>query len=762
MSIAHGMISRLMCRLSSLSRTQEQEFPPIMASQFFEIVVLGDFRDPHFQTIAASRINAVVAAGYRAGLLQLATDHGSLPARLHPDIRQLIDDERLSMLDPDQPYKAKLVVVSDPLCLTYKPKRRLHIDTPLSIVLVSHGPTAATGQELYNWKRIYQNANDVLAGELIWAPASPIVREQLAYLNPKPRLSNVDWHICVDAEPWHSERTGFQASRPVIGRSGPPSEEAWPVDANHIISLYPDDPQILVRILDGGSILKDHVTNFPRNWDLLSSTEVSEHEFLNSIDFYVYGHHPQANSPVDPYLLRAMASGALAILPPSYEPIFGDGAVYSEAEDVSSTIWRLFNDHARFLSASQGGVRRISDDFSFRHLRTRIANLIGAPRYPSDTQSEGHVSKITPPALDRRRIMFVTINGVGMGHLTRMLAIAKRCQASIEPVFVTMSQALKVLREQGYLAEFIPSRQYLDCDINHWNRYLHDELNEMIAFYDPAVIVFDGNVPYQGLIDSIKSNPDPWFIWSRRGMWRADNESIISREDYFQLVLEPGDLAGSDDHGITTRYQDRTYHVRSIRLLDPIEMLSREDARRELGMSQEKTAILIQLGAGNNFDYRSIYKTALSHIQERHDAEIAVGEWLISDQPIDLPETVKRMPGYPFARYFNAFDIAISAVGYNSFHELLFAGIPTIFVPNEAMKQDSQIARALYADRHGLALCVRTNEIYRLTSTIDKLFDKQERESIKARLARLDPTNGAAEAAALINEMAYSRRADRP
>ena len=43
-----------------------------------------------------------------------------------------------------------------------------------------------------------------------------------------------------------------------------------------------------------------------------------------------------------------------------------------------------------------------------------------------------------------------------------------------------------------------------------------------IAFYDPRVVVFDGNVPYQGLIEARASHPNRPFVWLRRGMWRAD------------------------------------------------------------------------------------------------------------------------------------------------------------------------------------------------------------------------------------------------
>ena len=63
----------------------------------------------------------------------------------------------------------------------------------------------------------------------------------------------------------------------------------------------------------------------------------------------------------------------------------------------------------------------------------------------------------------------MTSNGVGIGHLTRMLAVARRCPQPLEPVFLTLSQAIRIVREQGFLVEYLPYHGLLDCDIQHWN-----------------------------------------------------------------------------------------------------------------------------------------------------------------------------------------------------------------------------------------------------------------------------------------------------
>jgi hypothetical protein len=314
----------------------------------------------------------------------------------------------------------------------------------------------------------------------------------------------------------------------------------------------------------------------------------------------------------------------------------------------------------------------------------------------------------------------------------------------------------------GYLAEYLPDHRYLDCDVYRWNKYLCQELDELISFYDPAVVVFDCNCPYQGLIDAIGHNPSVWFLWCRRGMWRRGvGAEFIERERFFDAVLEPRDLAGAFDAGLTAQSRERARIVDPVVLLGRDEILPGEVARRELGLDLERPVVLIQLGSGNNYDYESVRRLVLRHLAGRADVQVVFAEWLMSNQSLDVPPEVLRLRRFPLARWFGAFDAAVSAVGYNSFHELIFAGVPTVFVPNENPQQDDQLARASYADRHGLGICLRAQEIYRLKAALDRLLDPDEQAAIRARCAALGTTNGAEDAAHMVAEYASIRRVER-
>ena len=169
----------------------------------------------------------------------------------------------------------------------------------------------------------------------------------------------------------------------------------------------------------------------------------------------------------------------------------------------------------------------------------------------------------------------------------------------------------------------------------------------------------------------------------------------------------------------------------------------------------------MQLGSGNNYDFGEIEAIAMERLRAPPEVQIVVAEWLIADSVPELAEGVSRLSHFPNARYLNAFDFAISAAGYNSFHELIAAGVPTVFVPNENPMMDQQVIRAQHAERHGLGCCVRLSEIYRLPTALDRMQDAEFRAAVRGRCLALPSANGAVEAARVVEELVHTLRADR-
>jgi len=348
-----------------------------------------------------------------------------------------------------------------------------------------------------------------------------------------------------------------------------------------------------------------------------------------------------------------------------------------------------------------------------------------------------------------------------MGHLTRLLAVARRLPESVQPIFVTMSQAISVVREFGYLVEYVPFHEYLRCDIATWNKFLLEHLNELIQFYDAKALVFDGNTPFQGVIDAADANPQMWSVWCRRGMWLPGvADRFLDRERHFDAVLEPRDIVEELDVGPTRERRVRARLVDPIRLLDDHELLPRDAARAELGLDPDGLAVIVQLGARNNFGYDVAQWQSVETLVRQRNVQIVAAEWLMADRSLAPEAQVKVVRTFPLSRYFRAFDASISAVGYNSYHELIQARLPTLFIPNENPRQDNQLARARFAERHGFGLCVRAHEVYRLEPAMERLLNATERLTMAEACARFARPNGAIEAARMIEELAFVLRTD--
>ena len=98
---------------------------------------------------------------------------------------------------------------------------------------------------------------------------------------------------------------------------------------------------------------------------------------------------------------------------------------------------------------------------------------------------------------------------------------------------------------------------------------------------------------------------------------------------------------------------------------------------------------------------------------------------------------------YPMAECLAAFDLALSAAGYNAVHELLHHGVPTAFVP-VAKGIDDQKARVARAVAAGAALRA---DAATLADALRRLTDAPTRAGL-ARPARALVPPGGAEAAA--------------
>lgn len=348
-------------------------------------------------------------------------------------------------------------------------------------------------------------------------------------------------------------------------------------------------------------------------------------------------------------------------------------------------------------------------------------------------------------------IALATSNGTGMGHLSRQLAVGTALGSSqdrVEPVYFSLSRAIGVIEHDGRRGEYCPSRERGWMPAVRWNDYLRERLTAFVQEAGAMTLAFDGVVPYDGLMLARAALPDVAFAWMRRGFWRAGVRTApLESARLFDAVLEPGDLASDGDHGPTASLTDAV-RLPPISQLEHLPLLPRAQAAEALGLDPERPTALVTLSSGVLNDVVTPGAAAVQALLEDEQWQVAVVRSSLAVSTIPLGDRcIELRRVYPLAQYLNAFDAAVAAGGYNSVHELLYAGVPTLFVPNPTSGTDDQQARTKWLADQGYARYAEPSDLDAIAAQARGLHDAAVRKDVREACATLPRPTGSAAAA---------------
>ena len=357
----------------------------------------------------------------------------------------------------------------------------------------------------------------------------------------------------------------------------------------------------------------------------------------------------------------------------------------------------------------------------------------------------------------RNCILFFPTNGVGFGHFTRLLSLAKKIREkdkNIEIIFFTTMPTLHILAEEGFPAYHISGRyRYNDMPPKIWNSLCEEMLNMILSLHRPKAFVFDGSYPYRGMLNALQSHQTNMLkVWLRRGAIKANSKSIpVDSINHFHAIIRPGDSVESDfvtelDHGTAI------IQCNPIMLTDSDNMASKGELRNRLGIPLDSTLCYIQLGAGNINDIDSELSWTIKALEKHPEIYIVIGESMLGDRISSEYKRVRILRDYPNSRYFSDFDFAILAGGYNSYHEAIEASVPTICYPNMSTGRDDQLARAMVAENAGCMVVLRNRTENKIQIAIDRISEVEVREMMKSNFSILHRTNGSNQVADWILE----------
>ena len=358
-----------------------------------------------------------------------------------------------------------------------------------------------------------------------------------------------------------------------------------------------------------------------------------------------------------------------------------------------------------------------------------------------------------------KRIVFYAVNGIGVGHLTRTVAIARATRLlatelnDVTQIFiVTTSEATHIASADGLLAIKFPSPSVAEaCGFEErpyralGRRWVRDAIEAI----QPDLIVVD-TFP-EGAFGELTEVLGT--VKRRVIILRPLSQSYLSERNVFQaletydLVLVP-DAVEHSNMAFPADLATRVRHLGPVLIRHRSELLDRAEARRRLGAYPDQSIVYLTAGGGGDVEAPRLLE-AWTDALAGLGALIVVGRGPLRRGVQASPKSTLAPEDWPICVLMNGFDVAVSTAGYNSFNELMHFGVPSIFLPRER-RADDQFSRVAIAVERGAALYVRGSDDP--TDILPRVRDllSTRQDSMRQSARALVPHNYAKEFAAAL------------
>lgn len=348
--------------------------------------------------------------------------------------------------------------------------------------------------------------------------------------------------------------------------------------------------------------------------------------------------------------------------------------------------------------------------------------------------------------------VFFPTNGSGLGHAQRCTLIAEAMDSS-DVHFAVFPSCIKMVNKRGFATTPMVQRSdmYEESFANDLVNFLR--LRGLLKHGDQ--LVFDGGYVFDSIYRVI-SQLQISATWIRRGLWQPAqvNPSVLERERVFSRVIVPteafDELNASYTHGA---------HIHTVGPIVNQSDQAKPDvdaikAKLEKRFGHAADKLVVSMLGGGVASNRAVQTQALSNYVEHRDGAMhLIVAWPNALVPSGYYSWSKshviktqNLQGLMYAA-----DLVVSAAGYNSFHEVLYNRIATIFVPQSAPFLDDQETRARAAEKRGLASLVFETDLVRLEQEVAAYLDGSKADDVRAALNELSlPETGNAAAARIL------------
>ncbi len=301
------------------------------------------------------------------------------------------------------------------------------------------------------------------------------------------------------------------------------------------------------------------------------------------------------------------------------------------------------------------------------------------------------------------RIVNYAVNGLGLGHLTRLTAVSRQLRriattagVPTEITFLTSSESDALCYLHGFASFKIPSKNsvaHTRIAPQRYRKMAKQWIWNAVNVLSPDILIVDTfpSGSFNELYDILDFGQKNVF------MYRAVKAEIAAQST-FQSVLRRyhSIIVPSENNAATPplpeECRDRLHKVGEILIRSNTEILDRHTARQQLDIPVDATVVYCTIGGGGDTRADELLQV-FRQLAQLHPAYVFV----IGAGPL-YRGTELHAPNIRWTQrllmmdYYMAFDCALTAGGFNSVNELLHCGIPCLFLPQQR-RYDDQFLR---------------------------------------------------------------------
>ncbi|MGJ8656483.1 MAG: hypothetical protein ACSHX6_08525 [Akkermansiaceae bacterium] len=312
------------------------------------------------------------------------------------------------------------------------------------------------------------------------------------------------------------------------------------------------------------------------------------------------------------------------------------------------------------------------------------------------------------------KVCFYAINGQGLGHLSRCYAVAKKLRCLLEMLgqeadiqFLTTSEADYLVRDFPVFK--IPSRAGFQGRRGAASRYAANGkmmVSGMLAHFSPDLLVMDTIA--QGSFQEFAFVKD--FAKNRVLIDRHKRSEYRGARVHqahlplFDKILVPDDEEYRQDYSYGDEVLGRVKFVGKVHNFERSEAWGRERVREYFHVSGGQKLVYLSAGGGGDAEAEEQVGKLLDVLLS-FDVKVILGYGALSScEKVYGKDNVVAVTECGVSRYFNGVDLAVSAAGYNTYEELMAAGVNSLFfVQTKGMDvQERRVEQGAEAGWHGV------------------------------------------------------------